>query len=289
MLTGTVSSDVQPTVEPPPAYELDADTQVTRVGPTNWRGGVSDRWSIGPYPNGGYILLIALSAIREELPHPDPFTVTAHYYRPTEHGPIDIEVERIGAGRAHSTAMARLLQDGKERARILANYGDHTASQGPTVIQAEPPSMPPPEECEDAGPARPMPNGLIAEIRNRIEWRMAPGVAGWARGQRTGRAEVGGWVRFNDGRPIDTHSLPLLADALPPAAFEVTAGGWVPTLELTVHVRGRPAPGWLRCWFRTRFLINGYLEEDGELWDEQGRLVALSRQLARINPPPAGA
>jgi acyl-CoA thioesterase len=268
-------------------YELDADTQVRRVGEHLWRGEVSDRWSIGPYPNGGYVLTIALNAIRQELPHPDPFTVTAHYLSPPQHAPIDVEVEVIRSGRAHSTAMARMLQDGKERVRVLANYGDHTQSQGPTIIQAQPPEMPPPDACARQGePTAPMPNGLVAAIRERVEVRPAPGTMGWARGERSGRAEVGGWLRFADGRPVDTHALPLVADAMPPAIFDASPGGWVPTLELTVHVRARPAPGWMRCWFRTRFLINGYLEEDGEVWDEQGNLVALSRQLARLNPPP---
>ena len=230
------------------------------------------------------MLTIALAAIREEVPHPDPFTVTAHYFTPTTHAPVDIEVEVIRSGRAHSSAMARLLQDGRERARILANSGDHNASRGPTVVQAQPPPMPPPQECLDPAPQGPMPNGLVAAIRDRIEWRVAPGTAGWMQGQRSGRAEIGGWLRFADGRPVDTHSLPLVCDAMPPAVFDVSGGGWVPTLELTVHVRARPAPGWMRCWFRTRFLVDGYLEEDGEVWDEQGRLVALSRQLARLNP-----
>jgi len=271
-------------------YELDADTEVARLGPGRWRGEVSERWSIGPYPNGGYVLLIATSAIRQELPHPDPFTITAHYLSPPQHAPIDVEVEVLRSGRAHSTAMARMLQDGRERVRILANYGDHTLSEGPTAVQAEPPDMPPPDELEPArGSGTAMPNGLVAAIRDRIEWRPAPQTAGWMRGERNGRAEVGGWVRFTDGRPVDTHALPLIADVLPPAVFDVTPSGWVPTLELTVHVRGRPAPGWLRCWFRTRFLVDGYLEEDGEVWDEQGRLVALSRQLARLNPPPTAA
>ena len=230
------------------------------------------------------MLTIALAAIRREVAHPDPFTVTAHYYTPTAHGPVDVEVEVIRSGRAHSSAMARLLQDGQERVRVLANYGDHTASRGPTVVQAEPPPMPPPEECLMPAPPGPMPNGLVAAIRDRIDWRVAPGTAGWARGRPGGRAEIGGWLRFADGRPVDTHSLSLIADAMPPAIFDVTTGGWVPTLELTVHVRARPAPGWMRCWFRTRFLLDGYLEEDGEVWDQEGRLVALSRQLARINP-----
>ena len=270
-----------------PQYELDADTAVTRVAPGHWRGAVSDRWSIGPYPNGGYVLLIGLAAIREELPHPDPFTVTAHYLSPPAHAPIEVEVEVLRSGRAHSTAMARMLQDGRERVRILANYGDLAQATGPTIVQAEPPPMPPPDQCPVAPPPAPMPNQLVAAIRDRIDWRPAPHTAGWLlHGERTGRAEIGGWVRFVDGRPFDTHSLPLVSDILPPAVFDVTPSGWVPTLELTVHVRARPQPGWLRCWFRTRFLVDGYLEEDGEVWDESGRLVALSRQLARLNPPP---
>lgn len=267
-------------------YEIDRDSEVRRIGDHLWRGEVSDRWSIGPYPNGGYVLTIALNAVRQELPHPDPFTVTAHYLSPMQHAPVDVEVEVIRSGRAHSTAMARMLQDGRERVRVLANYGDHSQSQGPTVVQAEPPPMPPPDELAPADRSGPMPNGLVAAIRERVEIRPAPGTWGWARGERTGRAEIGGWLRFADGRPVDTNLLPLVADAMPPAIFDAAAGGWVPTLELTVHVRARPAPGWMRCWFRTRFLVDGYLEEDGEVWDEAGTLVALSRQLARLNPAP---
>lgn len=48
-----------------------------------------------------------------------------------------------------------------------------------------------------------------------------------------------------------------------------------------MHLRALPAPGWLRVSHATRNLAGGHFEEDCEIWDSAGRLVAQSRQLAR--------
>ena len=78
-------------------------------------------------------------------------------------------------------------------------------------------------------------------------------------------------------------SVLLYADALPPPVFNrLGPAGWVPTVEITVHLRAIPAPGLVQCRFRTRYVTRGLLEADGELWDSTGELVALSRQLARL-------
>ena len=69
-------------------------------------------------------------------------------------------------------------------------------------------------------------------------------------------------------------------DALPPVTFDLGMIGWAPTLELTAHVRAKPAPGWLKVQHRTRNFAGGMFEEDCEVWDSTGRLVAQSRQLA---------
>ncbi|MCV2463732.1 thioesterase family protein, partial [Streptomyces sp. ICN988] len=53
-------------------------------------------------------------------------------------------------------------------------------------------------------------------------------------------------------------------------------------VDLTAHVRCRPAPGPLRVSITTRNLAGGFLEEDAEVWDSADRLVAQSRQLARV-------
>jgi acyl-CoA thioesterase len=78
-------------------------------------------------------------------------------------------------------------------------------------------------------------------------------------------------------------TLLLVADAFPPAVFNTPLPlAWTPTIEMTTHIRATKVKGWLRCQFSTRFVTGGYLEEDGEIWDESGRLVAQSRQLALL-------
>ena len=52
-----------------------------------------------------------------------------------------------------------------------------------------------------------------------------------------------------------------------------------------MHVRARPAPGWLRLRHATRNMAGGMFEEDFEVWDSADRLVAQSRQLARTARP----
>ena len=271
-----------PDATPASLSAFDADTAVRPesgvAGPGRWLATLTDRWHIGDKPNGGYVLAIAARAIAGALPeHPHPFTVTAHYLRPSQAGPAEIDVEVVRTGRKMATATASLVQDGKERIRVLATFGDLTEATGPTVLRGNPPEIPAPEDCP-SGRDRPG-HYIPSSIAERTDMRLHPDT-GWVTGRPSGIAEIAAWTRFADGREPDPLSLLFFADALPPAVFEVLEEGtWMPTIELTVHVRALPSPGWLRARMGTRFLVDGYLEEDGELWDSTGRLVAISRQL----------
>jgi acyl-CoA thioesterase len=78
-------------------------------------------------------------------------------------------------------------------------------------------------------------------------------------------------------------NLPLLVDGAAPVVLDLGVAGSA-TLELTTHVRRRPAPGWLACRATTRYVAGGYHEEDFEIWDRNGQLVAQARQLALVIP-----
>lgn len=263
-------------------FAFDEDTAARSRGDGRWDVALTDRWNIGANPNGGYVLAVIAAALFDAADKPDPLSLTAHYLRPSSPGPGIVEVEVIRSGRRHTHLVARLMQD-TERVRVLAVFGDLDAAEGPTLVRETPPDLPPPAQgvlrTPSAGPSV----ATTSTFMDRFETRLSP-TSGWVRGEPTGVPEVTGWTRFADGRPPDVRSLPLFADAFPPPIFELGPAGWVPTIELTVHVRARPVDGWLRARFATHVLVDGYLSEDGEIWDDDGRLVAESRQLGMILP-----
>ena len=117
----------------------------------------------------------------------------------------------------------------------------------------------------------------------QVDLRLHPDDAAFAVGHQSGQPLMRGWFRLPDAEPVDTVALLCAVDAFPPTVFNARLPiAWTPTVELTAHIRARPAPGWLRCRFATRFVSAGFLEEDGEVWDSAGRLVGQSRQLALV-------
>jgi acyl-coenzyme A thioesterase PaaI-like protein len=259
-----------------PEYEFDRDTAVQAASEGRYRAQVHERWNVGPVANGGYVMSIGMRALGQALTTADPLTVTAHFLRPTLPGALEIETEVVKRGRRFATGVARLLQGGSEVVRLLGTYGNFEQHSGQTRVTARPPVVP-----RNAGTISRPDSPAVAE---RYEHRFDRASLAWLRGQRSDLAELRGAVRFRDWRPPDVLSLAAIADGFPPPAFAWMEPTWLPTLELTLHVRARPQGDWLHSVFRTRFLFGGLLEEDGEIWDETGRLVALSRQLA-VAPP----
>jgi hypothetical protein len=75
---------------------------------------------------------------------------------------------------------------------------------------------------------------------------------------------------------LDPLVLALAVDALPPTVFGLGRLGWAPTIELTFLVRGLPAYGWLSVHVRGRLVQDGWFDEEAEMYDSAGRLVAQS-------------
>jgi hypothetical protein len=266
--------------------EFDRDTALTRRSEGVYDIDLSAGWTIISAVNGGYLLAVLGRALADALPHPDPFTISAHYLTASQPGPAVVRTDVVRTGRTLSTGQASLFQyDDRgneiERIRVLASYGDLGTLPDDVRTTAKPPVIPPMNQCfgPEDGPA---PVDGSSAIADRLMLKLDPATLGWALGQPSGKGEMRAWFGLADGRDMDPLSLLLAVDALPPTAFEMGVKGWVPTVELTVHVRCRPAPGPVRVSITTRNLAGGFLEEDAEVWDSEDRLVAQSRQLARV-------
>jgi hypothetical protein len=159
-----------------------------------------------------------------------------------------------------------------------------TLQNGESEHAVPPPRMPAVEECVSVAEYRHLaqPDVPVPGLSERLDMRLDPATAGWALGRPSGEPVIRAWMRFADGRDPDPLALVLFCDALPPTGFAVGRIGWAPTVQLQVLVRGLPAPGWCLAEARGGEMAGGWVDEDYRIWDSTGRLVAQSRQLARV-------
>lgn len=279
-------------------FEYDRDTRIEAQGSGRYDADLARGWVVGGGVNGGYLLAIIGRAIAAELAvqvpekgHVDPFSVSSHFASAATPGPAYVQTELVRSGGRFSTVAARLVQvvDGVPVPRIAVHgtYGDldraHDAASDAAAdalgLRLAAPVLPPPEECVESRDA-PEEVRRIAPLLERFGTRFDPAYAMWAVGQPSRSGIIQGWFKLADDRPLDPISLLMVVDALPPVTFDLGMPGWAPTLELTAHVRAKPAPGWALVRHATRTMAGGLFEEDCEVWDSTGTLVAQSRQLA---------
>ena len=261
--------------------QFDDETRLRRVADGEWTTTPSDRWNIGDNANGGYALSPVLRAMGEIGAHPDPLSVTTHFLRPLQPdgASAEISADVVRAGRTTSVVRGSLAHGGRDRLTVIGAFGDlsEPASDAAGTIDIAPPPTPPPDACRDRSNLE---QGVVLPILERLDVRIHPDRAIHA---GSDEAVMEGWIRFSDGAPPTTQCLPLFADAFPPSLFaRFGRVGWVPTVELTVHVRRRPAPGWIQARFECDDLIDGRMVESGTLWDSTGAVVARCRQIGLL-------
>ncbi|MFN8194375.1 MAG: thioesterase family protein [Nocardioidaceae bacterium] len=263
-------------------HEYDEHIAVRPAGPGRFEAELRAGWTVGGGLNGGYLLAVVGNAVREALPaRPDPIAVSAHYLSAGTPGPATVTTRVLREGGSVATVAADLVQEGDARLSVLATYGDLGALPDDARTTATEPELPDRAACVPSKAAPPE-FLAVAPLLERFDLLLDPACVGWAVGQPSGRGMLQGWFRLAGGRDADPVSLLTVVDALPPVTFDLGLPGWAPTIELTAHVRARPAPGWLKVRHQTSNIAGGMFEEDCEVWDSSGRLVAQGRQLARL-------
>ncbi|SMX86234.1 thioesterase family protein [Brevibacterium aurantiacum] len=264
-----------------PLSEFTSAIAVKRESDTSFSAELDGEWSVAGAVNGGYLLSIAAQALRSNSPKaPDPLVLSTYYLGPSQGGRADIATRLIREGRSSATFAVDLSQNDAPTITALATMGSLADLPDDVATTASPPELPDPDQCISIAEA---PGDFVksAPLVKRYDMRLDPETAGFAAGRPSGRGLLQGWIRLADGTEPDSLALLAFLDAFPPVMFDLGRFNWAPTMELTAHLRAVPAPGWIRAKLYTRNIAGGMFEEDCELWDSAGRLVAQSRQLAR--------
>jgi acyl-CoA thioesterase len=255
--------------------DFERDTAVEARGDGSFGCDLRSDWWVAGGPNGGYLGAIFVRALSADPGLGDrPLrSITLHYLGRPGEGPAELQVDADRHGRSVSFLRARLVQDGRLMATAAAVFADER--DGIELDQVHAPSVASPEETAELPDA---PDGPA--FSHQFDYRPALGPPTFGGG---GEALTGGWLRLRDERALDAAALVAFTDTWFPAVFAIrTEPLAVPTLELTVHLRGRVPrePDWTLGRYRTRLARHGFLEEVSEIFSRDGELLAEGRQLA---------
>lgn len=264
--------------------KFDDATQAIKVDDTTYDVCLDGGYAVGAALNGGYLMAVMLRAVVDASPHPHPVATSAQFLRVPRIGPATVRLEPVKSGRTATVTRATLVQDGTAfvdafvTTATLRPYVPGEPTGGP-AWSAPAPAMPPIEECRALPAPRPESNMTLS---TQLELLFDPPTIGWYTGEPTGRPECRAYFRMAEPQDPDPFVLALAVDALPPVVFSAGARGWAPTVELTWYLRALPAPGWLTLIGHGDLIAEGWFDENVEVRDSAGRLVAQSRQLARL-------
>ncbi len=236
-----------------------------------WTADLTDDWCQGRAAFGGWVVAGAVE-VMQVLAGPDRHcrSLQTSFVGPTKVGPVRARGTVLRSGRSLTHLHVELVQGDEVRAVVLGAFGT-TRSPSPEVV-----ALPMPDRPVGEGREMPYLPGMTPAFTQHFEYRWTNGAMPFCGADEP---HVQGWIRprFEGG---GVALVAALADAWPPPIWTTLtrpAAGSSVTWQLNV-LREELVGSW---WFydaRTVSAGEGYSDFAGRLWDEEGRLVATSRQ-----------
>jgi acyl-CoA thioesterase len=231
-------------------------------------------------PFGGLMSALAVKAPRQALEITQPLrTVSVQFLIGARFEPLILTSEKLRGGRSAVYTSVRAGQGDRLAMSAQVTFG--SAGDGPEVRAAT--IVPPPLKDQ---PLTPMGDGFAPHFLRHVEHRFVGGIQLFGK-NTTDR--MGVWMRTVDGQPLDEARLAFLLDATfpvywtmlpPPPAVSATA-------DLRYDFFG-PVPedaapdGWTYFEFVSRDSHAGWTVEDATAWAQDGRPLAVGRQLRKV-------
>jgi acyl-CoA thioesterase len=266
--------------------QFQAALDLTKVSDTVFSFTPDPKYFVGNTPHGGYLLALMNKAMTEVLPHPSAINSNIYYLDRTEPEPAELHIEILRTSRGSSMGQVKLIQNNKITCLYSSLCSDFQYMKGHSGLETPMPEIINSVEQDDFKVMNyeNFKLGSTPSFIQQLNMSVHPDHAWWDREISTDAAEArcSAYLELQGG-VADTFVLSYLADILPPVVQNKYGPlGWVPTLTLTCNIRQLPKTNLLFIDGIAKDISNGYFEQDCNIWDMSGNLVATSRQLAKI-------
>ena len=241
---------------------------------------------VGNTPHGGYLMAVMHKALTSILPHSTAISSSVQYLDRIDAKTFELEVETFKTSRGSSSGIVKLKQDNKICTTFTGTCSDFQFMKGYDGLQKPLPNIFNENDKKDYIKMNydKISKGFTPAFIQQLECLIHPDHAWWNRdsNDKNNEARCSAFLEMQGGIP-DQFCLSFYSDILPPVVSNKYGPlGWIPTITLTTHIRQLPSTPELYADFKASDINKGYFEQDCNIWDLNGNLVASSRQLTRI-------
>jgi acyl-CoA thioesterase len=241
---------------------------------------------VGNTPHGGYLMAVMHKALTSILPHSTAISSSVQYLDRIDAKTFELEVETFRTSRGTSSGIVKLKQDDKICTTFTGTCSDFEFMKGYDDLQKPLPNIFNESDKKDYIKMNydKISKGFTPAFIQQLECLIHPDHAWWNRdsNDKNNEARCSAFLEMQGGIP-DQFCLSFYSDILPPVVSNKYGPlGWIPTITLTTHIRQLPSTSELYADFKATDINKGYFEQDCNIWDLNGNLVASSRQLTRI-------
>lgn len=239
----------------------------------------------------GYVMAMIIDSVIRQFAdkhQTDPVALNCFFFSKTLPGNLIVEIDELKMSRKGYCVVRAILKQTKDLKKLesLAAYnpsewidkvqgvftmGNMDQEEGITHYHKHPPA-PSQEHLE------PYEYTFMGEFVDcKFDMRNFP-----TTDEKPGNPEVTQTMSFKDGRPVDFKSIPYWCDMfitppvlLGPALLDGPI--WCPTMQLEVQFKRKPTGKTVLAHFAARHIINSRFDVDGEIYNEQNELLALTR------------
>ncbi|ACV59642.1 acyl-CoA thioesterase [Alicyclobacillus acidocaldarius] len=238
---------------------------------------------VGPF--GG---ITAATMLKAAMSHPErlgqPLALTVNFAAPAKVAPFVIEAVPVRTNRSTQHFTLTMMQDGEVVTTATAVFGIRRESWSHT--EAVMPDVPPPADVPRFVAPAPLP---------WMQWYHVRLIRGSAFDE-VQDATTYQWMRDDPPRPLDHAALAALCDTFVPRVY-VKLKRPVPigTVTFTVYFLADPetifrqGTNELLGVARATGFSHGYFDQIGEVWSQDGDLLATTTQLVYMKAPVSGS